>query len=544
MPIHLTTPEDLANLVTREEFETATTALVTTDAQLVERLDTQAAMIVEVDERVGAASADANSARLAAEAVDARVSAQVLSVANVFSAQSDRIDAAQNTASSAGAQASTAASAASAASAAATSATSTANTAAGAAASANSRLDLAVPRVTDLETGLAALASRVTTVEQGGGGGAIVGPRYTVITDPTKVAQGIAAWLADRNGAFPRSHLVFDFIGTANLTSALLPSNTGQLQGIRWFGKSKRGTQLAWANTTVPMLSSFGQLRNYHFSDFTLTSTATVASPAKGWFLFSDVTNSNQDGTFEKVEFQGPWDYGIRLTGDADANLNSEITFDRCACGNGSSFATGLFVSGDDASTGLPVDAQEDQFLNFAFLGCKFEGSHGRYIVLNKGGALAVDSAGGSWLHTGQSGTPTRGSTGEMIHIPTGSHFNSTMVADIRNTRAELRFAGSCLADIGWGSGGRVEISSCMTDAYSHVLKTEEVSIRGGARVKWNGGRLGGWVGMYGTTAGRAVFDGPALATGFDTSAPGALTSTTHLVRRESASAGVMEWRL
>jgi hypothetical protein len=295
------------------------------------------------------------------------------------------------------------------------------------------------------------------------------------------------------------------------------------------------------------MLSSVGALRNWNFEDFSIESNVPNA---KGWLLTSDWdTGNNQDLKFKNVEWLGAWDYGIRLTGDAEANLNSEMVFRDCAFGNSASFAKGWFVSGDDGvsdpegdGSANVVHAQEDQFLNYWFENCKFEASHGRYIVLNRGGNVHI--VGGSWMHTGSAGTPTRGSTGEMIYIPISpvTHFDGAQMLSMRNVRTELRSAGSAVLDVGWTSNGTVTFENCGDNAKAYEFTpglTEGYAVRNGCWVDFNNCIHGAYVGLYGASGNIRTQRGK-MSQGL-TKAITDFSGTGH-VRRASGTGGSAAW--
>lgn len=354
------------------------------------------------------------------------------------------------------------------------------------------------------EARLADLLDRVKTLEaRPYGSGAYVGMPCTVIgngTPPTDQAiqAGIKAWLDNRSGNFPRTHLILNWIGRATATTPLLKyladnAAIPQIQGARIFGVSKRGTDLGWANSSVPLLTSDGDLRNFEFKDLTLTSTAALATPAKGLLFLSnaDTGKTGSDGKFDSVEFMGAWDYGIALDGGATANLNSELICDQLAAGGSASFGRGLFVSGLEG-----FDAQEDQFLNYTFRDCKLEGSHGDYLVFNKGGSITIEGF-NSWIHTGgQNGGVAKGT---MLKMPVTSHFDSVQSLDASHIRAEIRGVDSKFMDCGWSSGARLTFDTLDTGAWafkSGFDDVENITLRNGAHVHLLAPSLGGYIAL------------------------------------------------
>lgn len=357
---------------------------------------------------------------------------------------------------------------------------------------------------TSQDAALADLANRVATLEaRPYGSGAYVGLPYTVIgngTPPTDAAvqAGVKAWADNRSGNFPKSHLLLNWIGRAALTTPLLKylidtPAIPQLQGARISGLAKRGTDLGWNNPTVPLMTSDGDLRNFEFADLTFTSTAALASPAQGLLFLSnaDTGKTNQDGKFRRVEFMGPWDFGVALDGGATANLNSELVFDQFACGGNASFVRGLFVCGLSGD-----DAQEDQFLNYTFRDTKFEGSHGPYLVFNKGGSVTIEGF-NSWIHTGeQNGAVPKGT---MLTMPSTTHADSVQSLVAGHIRAEIRSTQSKFMDCGWSSSARLVFSALDTGAYAYRAGFEEVeniTLRNGAHVHLVAPSLGGYVAL------------------------------------------------
>src|SRR5882757_394875 len=327
---------------------------------------------------------------------------------------------------------------------------------------------------------------------------AYVNMPYTLITDATEngIHQGIAQWLANCNGPYPRTILKFAFVGApAVLTTPLLPPGTPQLQGARWEGMAKRATVLAWApaDPSTPILASRGQFRNFKFSEFSVKS---LVKEAAGFYFLSSVTSSNQDGRFYNVEFMGNWDYAIGLNGGTDANLNSEMMFDGLACSNDASFKRSLFLCGMTPNKHPGDHQQEDQFLNYTFQNTKFEGSDGNYIQLNFGGSVTIQGF-NSWLHTGQSNLDSEGNAvpqGTMIMIPPGPHNDSVCTLVDNRIRAELRGPQSKVIDCGWGASGHVAFIGLDDTANTYrVGNKESATYRGASRISYSDCSLGGY---------------------------------------------------
>ena len=340
-----------------------------------------------------------------------------------------------------------------------------------------------------------AVAAQVPPTSGGGTGSAYVGLPYTVITQPTDAAvqAGITAWLQNRTSSgFPRTHLLFGFIGEANLTTPLLPSTTGQIQGARIRGLSKRGTILRWSNASVPLLSSYGQLRNWMFEDFTVRG----ANNAQGFYLRADNSKTNQDGAWKLVEWLGSWQYGIGLDGkDNTANLNSEIVLDRVALGNDASFTGAWLHSG--MTDGFN---QQNQFLNYTIRDSKLEGSHGDYLRFDYGGVINIEGF-SSWIHTGQAATDSV-PRGRMIYLPRSGNGDSVMFLTASGMRPELRSQQSVLIDSNWSGAGTIVFQNLASAANSFRVADHEAYIfRNKARVRFDGGHLHGHIGLRGSQA-------------------------------------------
>jgi hypothetical protein len=360
-------------------------------------------------------------------------------------------------------------------------------------------------------TDVADLTGRVETIEQApippGTGSAYVGLPSIVVNTPTDgaVQAGIKAWLASRGtGQFPKAQLLFTFIGTANLTTPLLPADTGLIQGARWKGMGKRGTVLRWMRSDVPLLTSWGQLRNWLFDDVTLQAGVPGA---KGFYLRSDNGKTNQDGMFRLIEWMGPWDYGIGLDGkDSTANLNSEIVFDRPALSNDASFATAWFWCGM-----TPGVTQQNQFLNYTIRDSKLEGSHGDYLRFDYGGSIQVEGF-NSWIHTGQAAAD-KIPRGRMIYFPRGNNGDSVMFLDVRGLRPELRSQQSKLIDSAWSNASRITFDTLRSTPNAfRVPDFESMTFRGDAGVDIRNSYLHGHIGLRGSARPRMILDNTAAA--------------------------------
>lgn len=395
------------------------------------------------------------------------------------------------------------------------------------------------------------LDERVTILEQGGGTdpnpNTQVGPRYTVVTEPTEAAvnKGFADWLADSvvggGTRQPRSTLVLDFVGKARFTKPIqlgTKAQTGQIQGGIILGRKKRLTQLEAAFNNQPLLTFDGQMRNWHIGELTLASTYSDGeSGAMGILHLSnnDGNGANQDGEYDHVEFLGGWQYGMGFSGGAKANLNSEIAFNGLACGNSAYFTDAM------CRFGMQGQAQEGQFLNYAFRNTKFEGSHGTYIRIVRGGNITLDGF-NSWLHTGNAnnGVPA----GTMIVAPSGSRFDSEPLLRIYGWRPEFRSTQSKGMDIAFGSTGMVDIRGL--DDTSNAFKVDEFegySFRGTATAIFDDCRLGTWIGVHNSGAkviGRDIRSAPGYGnTGSPRSDDTAFTS---LDSPPSGKQGIMRY--
>jgi hypothetical protein len=330
---------------------------------------------------------------------------------------------------------------------------------------------------------------------------AIVGLPYTVINEPTDAAvqAGIKEWLANRSGHFPRTKLMFNFIGTVNLKTPLLPADTGQIQGPRWEGVCKRGTVLRWDSATVPVLTSYGQLRNFKFSEMSFRGGV---KDALGFYFRADNKKTNQDGEFYNIEHLGSWKYAYGLDGvDPTANLNSEIVWNKPALGNDASFSGAWLWSGM-----TPGIKQQNQFLNYTIRDSKLEGSHGDYLRFDYGGSIQVEGF-NSWIHTGQSngGVPQ----GRMLYFPKGGNGDSVMFISLNGLRPELRGPKSVLIDSAWSGAGAIVFNNLRSaaNAFKFATATEQYTFRGDARVAFRDSHLQGFVALRGNIKPRMQFD-------------------------------------
>jgi len=332
-----------------------------------------------------------------------------------------------------------------------------------------------------------------------------VGMPYTVISEPTDLAvqEGIRAWREKFNGPFPLTRLLFGFSGTAELTTPLSAAlGSTQIEGLRWEGLAKRSTVLRWSGDG-PLLSAWGLLRNWLFSDFTVQSGR---AGAQGFYLRSDSGRTNQDGGFDTIETMGAWDYFYGLDGQTStANLNSEIFWRHCAMSNDANFASAWLWSGM-----TPEVSQQNQFLNYHLEDTKLEGSHGDYLRFDYGGHLSVDGY-ASFLHTGDAngGVPA----GRMIYLPRGANGNSVMKLNLDNVRAELRpnaegSTDSVFLDSAWSDRGAINLTG--VDLAGNAFRTGSrtpavIKLRSNARLYAVGCELAGHIGLYADAGPRVV---------------------------------------
>ena len=174
-------------------------------------------------------------------------------------------------------------------------------------------------------------------------------------------------------------------------------------------------------------------------------------------YLFSTTTAWVQDTRLDNVKFGGTWKRAVGLDGDTNANLNSEMTFNRVVT-TGASFSDAVVHSG---LTTPGTFANQDLFLNYWFYDCKFEQATGDTLVFDKGGHIVV--IGGSWI-VGDSGTGTHFKMGNY------SHYDSVQFLKVIGARFELRNTNSRVIDCSW-RGGHVSFDNCDDESHGYVYQ-------------------------------------------------------------------------
>lgn len=348
--------------------------------------------------------------------------------------------------------------------------------------------------LTETNEAVGALDGRVDKLEAAPTSPAVVTGMPAVVIaklDDASIQAGMKEWLATRNSAgYPTKRLVFSSAGTYDVRTPLMPvDNKLLIQSPRIEGLARRATTLRYtpADVAVPMWSQIGGLKDFSFSEL---GFASGKDGAKGFYLFSDNTGANQNGEWAVCEFKGGWDYGVAFDGDADANLNSEISFlDFNATGD-TWFNTALVVCGLTGD-----DPQEDQFLNYHFADTKFEASHGTYLLYRKGGFVIFDGY-NSWMHTGQAAAD-KVARGVMVSMPPSTHFDAVQHFLAQGVRAEMRSDQSKLIDCAWSAGGRVIWEGLDTSSWSYKVGAyESETYRGGALAWYQGCTHGAYVGV------------------------------------------------
>jgi hypothetical protein len=300
---------------------------------------------------------------------------------------------------------------------------------------------------------------------------AVVNPRpWEVVVSEGRNDAAVAAAmkLVDRPGGGPaRGKLVFPD-GDFHLTKPIIdspPGNTKTLEGLTVEGRGKRVTTIHWDARGRTAIQAIKRLRF-----FTLRGLSVVSpDPANTFcYAFSDVAGGgfNQRWLWEDVEFRGRWLRVLALDGDADANLNSEMTFNRVETATDSDFAAAFLECG--AIDGK-ADNQEHQFLNYWFRDCNLTLKAGTALRFNRGGSVSVEN--GSWSAVGKDGNIT------WFHMPNPAYNNrSSAQLAVRRVRFEPKGPGHRVIDCGWGTGSVVfedccDLSSVQnTDSYGYNL--------------------------------------------------------------------------
>jgi hypothetical protein len=187
-------------------------------------------------------------------------------------------------------------------------------------------------------------------------------------------------------------------------------------------------------------------------------------------YFFSDDSSWVQDTRLDDVRFSGTWKRIFGLDGDANANLNSEMTFNRVQT-TAATFSDAFLHSGLTTPGSF---ADQDLFLNYWFYDCKFEQASGNTLIFDKGGHIIV--VGGSWI-IGDSGSGTHFKMGDY------THYDSVQFLKVTGARFELRNQNSRVIDCAW-RGGHVVFDNIDDESHGDLYALNALGT--GASANWD----------------------------------------------------------
>ena len=244
----------------------------------------------------------------------------------------------------------------------------------------------------------------------------------------------------------------YQIVGDGKRSSQVIYTNTAAAAG----GTHPASNALFVAGNRVNQLritgmsfSSSNAVNTCFFFWSRTNADTNYAYPEYGW-------GHNQDIIFTDVEIAGAWRWGVLLDGDQCANLNSEFFLYNCAVTPTSTFAGAVFQSG---YTNYTSNDQQDQFLNYSFVDCKFEYKYGDCLVFNRGGAISV--RGGSFILGVSDDTNKVGGTFFKNNAVPFHNLSATQVI-FSGVRYELRNENCSMIDSAWsGSNAHITLDSC-----------------------------------------------------------------------------------
>lgn len=249
----------------------------------------------------------------------------------------------------------------------------------------------------------------------------------------------------DAGGGVPVATTDILLSGVYTVSGSIMRAVPGRAQGLTIRGIGKRASEIVMTGEG-PLLVNADRWMGVRFYDVSFRSTNPKAS-----YLYSSSTGACQDWGWTNCEWRGQWSYGIGLDGPEASNTNSEMFWTNCHI-NGS--YTDAFLR-----IGMtPTNAQQDQFLNYWFDGCKIEYDHGDFIRADKGGYISVD--GGSFIIKGQR---PDGGVSRFLHFPAAGHYDSVQHLNVRAVRFELRNAKSQVIRSAWA--GQIIFDGCSDTA-------------------------------------------------------------------------------
>jgi hypothetical protein len=259
-----------------------------------------------------------------------------------------------------------------------------------------------------------------------------------------------------------------------NVSGTILRPKTGRASGLTVRGVGKRASEIVLSGSGN-LLENRDRWMNVNFEHMSFRGTGG----GNALYSHSSTAGANQDWNFERVEWRGSWGNGIVLDGpNPNSNMNSEWAFNRCT-------VTGSYADAWYNCGATPEVAQQDQFLNHWFWGCKFEWSGGTMFKMNRGGA--VDIQGASIIMTG--------TNQRFWYAPVASpgHADSVQHVALRGCRIEPRDVSNVIWDSAWR--GTQYFESVEDNAWAYRSGNDDVVLwkfRNPSRVKFSDCTFGG----------------------------------------------------
>jgi len=310
--------------------------------------------------------------------------------------------------------------------------------------------------------------------------------------------------------------------------NALMSSPTGGQQTVlfnfRILGEGRRSSEVVFSSTqtatTDPRLGNLMLLANRTrgMRVESIAFRSTNANQCFAWYWCTTGVGTypeygsggaQNDIKYTDVEWIGPWKRVIGLDGSATANQNSELVMEKCVLTSTGVFGDAFFRAGGVEGN---VQAQQDQFVNYAFRDCLFEYGSGDLLVFDKGGYVTID--GGSWIN----GLDTVAAAC-FIRMGNQTHFDSTQFLNMRNARFELRTTACRVLDTYWTDAGSAftfenvwVLNNAAASLPEHVTFQFRSTNSVMARIKFLNCTIGGYmlfdlVGNAINSQGRAVFE-------------------------------------
>ena len=241
--------------------------------------------------------------------------------------------------------------------------------------------------------------------------------------------------------------------GNAKLIADLAISDTS---GIKFFGAGMDATMIAFepAASNGYLASNQDDLVHLTFRDMSFYCTGANAATAT--FMKSNTSNAGWDIVFDRVGWNGTWQYGLDLTG---TNTNSDMTWRSCVI-------QGTWT--DFLHVGSGVGSSGDNFVNYTFDDCYIAPTAGDFIDMAYGGSINVN--GGSLIHVGD-GTETTSTTQCFFRLGTQSHSSGAERLLVQGARIEHRHDNSQLINCAWGNGN-IKFDTCDSSVYQPLLST------------------------------------------------------------------------